>query len=88
MDQKLKPLIEELGVAINESLDESEHIAEVIAEIKRGGYDVLCALNATIVVRKREAEETVPARGGSSFRSKLNTDDVDFLRSMHISLNR
>ncbi len=88
MDQKLKPLIEELGVAINESIDESKHIAEVIAEIKRGGYDVLCALNATIVIRKLEPEANLPARSAGSLRSKLNPEDIDFLKSLHISVNR
>jgi hypothetical protein len=31
----------------NDSMSGSEHIAEVIADIDNGGYDVLLALNAT-----------------------------------------
>ncbi len=88
MDQKLKSLIEELGVAINEALGESEHVAEVIAEIKRSGYDVLCALSATIVIRKLEPEAGLSARPGGSLRSRLNAEDIDFLKSLHIVVNR
>jgi hypothetical protein len=56
MNHELKPLIEELGVAINEALGESEDILEILAAIKRDDYDAFLALNATIVIQKREPE--------------------------------
>ena len=40
MDPQLKQLMKELGEAINESLADSEQIAEVVARIKEGGYDI------------------------------------------------
>jgi hypothetical protein len=89
VDDKLKRLVEELGTAINASLGESEQIAEVIAEIKRGGYDVFLVLNATIVVKKREREPiTLPARTGSTIEARFNREDINFLKSMHICVNR
>ena len=39
MDRQLKKLMNELGAAINESLTESEPIAQVISRIKDSGYD-------------------------------------------------
>jgi len=44
VDQQLKHLMKELGEAINESLADSEQIADVVARIKDGGYDIfLCS---------------------------------------------
>ncbi len=54
MEEKLKELMQELGNAINESLSDSERIAEAIGEIKRAGYDVFLVLEATIGFNKRE----------------------------------
>ena len=52
MDQQLKQLMKELGEAINESLADSEQIAEVVSRIKEGGYDIFLVLEATIGVSK------------------------------------
>lgn len=89
MNDKLKRLVEELGTAINASLAKSEQIAEVIAEIKRGGYDVFLFLNATVVVKKREREPvSLRARTGGTVESSFDSEDIDFLKSMHICVNR
>ena len=54
MDEPLKHLMQELGNAINDSLSESDRIAEAIGEIKRAGYDVFLVLEATIGFNRRE----------------------------------
>ena len=58
VEQRLQKLMKELGQAINESISDSEQIAEVIAKIKSGGYDVFLVLEATIGFNKREEEES------------------------------
>jgi hypothetical protein len=50
--------MQELGNAINESLSDSDRIAEAIAEIKRAGYDVFLVLEATIGFNKRDESST------------------------------
>ena len=40
--------MKELGEAINESLADSEQIAEVVSKIKDSGYDIFLVLEATI----------------------------------------
>ena len=55
MEERLKSLMQDLGNAINESLSDSERIAEAIGEIKRAGYDVFLVLEATIGFNKRDA---------------------------------
>lgn len=49
--------MQDLGNAINESLSDSDRIAEAIGEIKRAGYDVFLVLEATIGFNKREGDE-------------------------------
>ncbi len=73
MDDHLKQLMQQLGNAINESLSESENIAEVIGEIKRSGYDVFLVLEATIGFNKRPGEES-----GTSLQRKTVPTEVSF----------
>jgi hypothetical protein len=83
--------MKELGEAINESLSESEQIAEVIAKIKASGYDVFLVLEATIGFNKREEQPAakptlVNARKGDP-EFKVNAQDVKFLKSLRISVD-
>ncbi len=94
MDQQLQRLMKELGEAINESLSDSEQIAEVISRIKAGGYDVFLVLEATIGFNKRDDEEQPASSRPALVNSKksdpdlkVNAQDVKFLKSLRITLN-
>ena len=88
VNPKLKHLMKELGEAINDSLSESEEIAEVISKIKAGGYDVFLVLEATIGFNKQE-EEATESTGRSSGHNdfKVTTQDMKFLKSLRITLD-
>lgn len=89
MDEHLKRLVEELGLAINDSISTSERISEVVKEIEDQGCSVLLFLNVTIAITKRhEKSLSLPARTSSNPESEFNRGDVQFLKSMHITLNR
>ena len=51
----------DLGNAINDSLSESDRIAEAIGQIRRNGYDVFLVLEATIGFNRRDEEGEEPA---------------------------
>ena len=97
MNQKLKQLMKELGEAINESLADSEQIADVIGKIKAGGYDVFLVLEATIGFNKIDEQPAgkptlVGKNAGATPRLvdpefKVNAQDVKFLKSLRISLD-
>jgi uncharacterized protein (UPF0335 family) len=93
VDDKLKKLMKELGDAINESLSESDEIAEVISRIKGDGYDVFLVLEATIGFNKRDEEKDTETKStGSTSRKteadfKVNAQDVKFLKSLKISVD-
>ena len=91
MDDKLKKLMKELGDAINESLSESDDIAEVISRIKGDGYDVFLVLEATIGFNKRDEDDdgedkTSSRSGKTDAEFKVNAQDVKFLKSLKISV--
>ncbi len=91
MNQRLKQLMKELGEAINESLAESDQIAEVISKIKAGGYDVFLVLEATIGFNKHEDQpagkptlvKSNSSKTGPEF--KITANDQKFLKSLRIS---
>ncbi|HWF92823.1 MAG TPA: hypothetical protein VN684_11100 [Terriglobales bacterium] len=91
MDQQLKQLMKELGEAINESLADSDSIAEVVSRIKDGGYDIFLVLEATIGISKpgeSNAEKTtlVTSSSSSNFEFKVSDQDLKFLKSLRIKV--
>jgi len=89
MTSRLRELIQQLGEAIHESVIESEHIAGVVQDIRKYGFDVLLMLEATIglneVVAKDAADaEGVPVQGGAD--GPFTQNDLHFLRSLRISV--
>ncbi len=81
--------MKELGDAINESLAESDQIAEVISKIKAGGYDVFLVLEATIGFNKHEeqpaSKPTLVKSSKTGPEFKINASDAKFLKSLRIS---
>jgi hypothetical protein len=90
--------MQELGNAINDSLSESDRIAEAIGEIKRAGYDVFLVLEATIGFNRRDgddeeasdeaAEIEEPKRGfETTGKIKFTSQDHRFLRALKIAVD-
>lgn len=76
LDDNLKALLRELGHAINDSVADSEKIAEAIANVRAAGYDIVLKLDATIGLAQRSLQE-----------SKMTTNDRRFLESLHIRVD-
>ena len=94
MEEPLKNLMQELGNAINDSLSDSDRIAEAIGEIKRAGYDVFLVLEATIGFNKRdeseegdEEAESMPTEFETNGKVKFTTQDHRFLRALKIAVD-
>lgn len=89
MDERLKRLVDELGLAIKEAISASDEVSEAAGQIWESGYEVLLFLNATVAVMKREERPlSWRARTSGRLQSGFNREDVDFLKSMHISVDR
>jgi hypothetical protein len=91
--------MQELGNAINDSLSESDRIAEAIGEIKRAGYDVFLVLEATIGFNRRDeneeeedeqaegVEDTRPRTYEATGKIKFTSQDHRFLRALKIAVD-
>jgi len=83
-------MIKELGDAINNSLSDSEQIAEVISRIKADGYDVFVVLEATIGFNEADEGEEQPqekqpaTRRAPAATLKMTPQDLKFLKSLRI----
>jgi hypothetical protein len=94
VEERLKGLMQDLGNAINESLSDSERIAEAIGEIKRAGYDVFLVLEATIGFNKRDEGEGAPDEEveepqevGTTGKARFTTQDQRFLKALRITVD-
>jgi len=90
VDQQLKHLMKELGEAINESLADSEQIADVVSRIKDGGYDIFLVLEATIGVsrpgEKSHDKTSMVTTLSSNPELKVSDQDLKFLKSLRIRI--
>src|SRR5579862_8978429 len=73
----MKQLLRELGHAINDSVSESERIAEAIAGVRAAGFDIVLKLDATIGLAHREKQP-----------SSMTTTDKRFLEALHIQVDQ
>jgi hypothetical protein len=96
LDENLKQLMKELGAAINESLSDSESIADAISNIKGAGYDVFLVLEATIGFNRHDdanGDSDTEQAGDAELRPvrmetlELTNQDAKFLRSLKISVD-
>jgi hypothetical protein len=96
MDDNIKRRMKELGDAINQSLSESEPIADAIAKIKAQGYDVFLVLEATVGFTKQNQDEEeaqsdsgslVSTRGHSEPKLRMTPQDMKFLKQMRIGID-
>jgi hypothetical protein len=76
LDDQLKQLLRELGHAINDTVSDSERIAEAIAGVRAAGFDIVLKLDATIGLARRQLEP-----------SKMTHQDRNFLESLHIRVD-
>lgn len=92
LDENFKRLVKELGQAINESLADSERIADVMGRIRAAGYDLFLVLEVTIGFNKRGEANLVHRQKLSPDQRRetefhLTNQDAQFLRALKISVD-
>jgi len=82
--------MKELGEAINESLADSEQIAEVFSYKKNTAYEIFLVLEATIGVSKpgeKSSDKTsLVTTLTSNPEFKISEQDLKFLKSLRIKI--
>jgi hypothetical protein len=76
LDDNLKQLLRELGHAINDTVSESERIAEAINGVRAAGFDIVLKLDATIGLARRQSQD-----------ARMTVQDRRFLESLHIRVD-
>jgi hypothetical protein len=72
----MKQLLRDLGHAINDSVSDSDRIAEAISSVRSAGFDIVLKLDATIGLARRSEQD-----------AKLTSLDRRFLESLHIRVD-
>ncbi|HUJ30520.1 MAG TPA: hypothetical protein VLY23_04525 [Candidatus Acidoferrum sp.] len=76
LDDRMKQLLRELGHAINDSVSESDRIAEAISNVRGAGFDIVLKLDATIGLARRQSQD-----------ARMTQQDRRFLESLHIRVD-
>ena len=84
LDDYAKELAEQVGTAINESVQDSNSVAAAIARLREAGFDMELTLKLEIGLRPRG--ETDGEQGNGSL--DLTEEDLRILRSMKIKIDR
>ena len=84
MDEYTKRLAEEVGTAINESVQNSASVAAAIDRLREAGFEMELTLRLEIGLRpQRENQEET----GNAESFELTEDDLRVLRSMKIKID-
>jgi hypothetical protein len=83
MDEEIKKLAEEVGTAINESVQQSTSVADAIERLREAGFEMELTLKLEIGLRPKDEIEAESEGGGSL---DLTEDDLRVLRSMKIKI--
>lgn len=89
MDNHLEKLLTELGEAINDAIQRSDVVSDVMERIRATGNDILLAVEATIALPEQATDEP------SQFREipieerlkEISAEDRQFLRSLKIKFD-
>jgi len=92
LDKKLEKLVGELGEAINNAINESAEVNEMIDRIRAAGHDILLVLEATIAFKDdpdRPAEEpgTFKEIPVDERMAEISNEDRQFLKSLKIKFD-
>lgn len=85
LDDYVKELAEQVGTAINESVQESASVAQAIERLREAGFDMELTLKLEIGLRPQSEDEArEEPRDGSL---ELTDEDLRILRSMKIKID-
>ena len=83
MDEETKRLAEEVGTAINESVQDSASVAAAIERLREAGFEMELTLRLEIGLRPHRDEESAEQEPGSL---ELTDEDLRVLQAMKIKI--
>jgi hypothetical protein len=86
MDEETKKLAEEVGTAINESVQQSASVAAAIERLREAGFEMELTLRLEIGLRPHREDREDRAEGAEATDFELTEEDLRVLRSMKIRI--
>lgn len=83
-DDRAKEIVQELGTAINESVENSAKVAEAIDRLREAGYEMELTLRLEIGLRATAIEKETADDDGSL---SLTDEDLQILQRMKIRID-
>ena len=84
LDDYVKELAEQVGTAINESVQESPTVAAAIERLREAGFEMELTLKLEIGLRPQREEES---ESGSRGSLELTDEDMRVLQAMKIKID-
>jgi hypothetical protein len=84
LDDYVKQLAEQVGTAINESVQESSSVAAAIERLREAGFDMELTLKLEIGLRPQPGDQE---KSESADSLELTDEDVRILQAMKIKLD-
>lgn len=84
----MNTLLEKLQEAIDYAIADSGRINDIVAEMKKHGYDLCLVLESSVALSPIDAEPTAPvaeSQPASNGEMELTAADLDFLQELNIS---
>ena len=86
MDEETKRLAEDVGTAINESVQQSPGVAAAIERLREAGFEMELTLKLEIGLRP-QADHEADEIGATPGSLELTDEDLRILRSMKIKID-
>jgi hypothetical protein len=84
IDDQAKEIVQEIGTAINESVENSSKVAEAIERLRDAGYEMELTLRLEIGLRPHENDEETDGEGKPL---SLTDEDLQILQRMKIRID-
>ena len=85
IDDKAKEIVQEIGTAINESVENSPQVAEAIERLRDAGYEMELTLRLEIGLRPHASDDESDEDGDGTL--SLTDDDLQVLQRMKIRID-
>lgn len=84
IDDRAKEIVQEIGTAINESVENSSKVADAIERLRDAGYEMELTLRLEIGLRPHANDE---ATGEDGTPLSLTDEDIQILQRMKIRID-
>ena len=85
IDDQAKEIVQEIGTAINESVENSPQVAEAIERLRDAGYEMELTLRLEIGLRPHSTADESDEEGDGML--SLTDDDLQVLQRMKIRID-